>query len=98
MDKPFDDALVHAFETGVQLKESVCMPAEISAVGGDFTKAQVIIKQGMYHQIKRMFAGFGITVLELERIKMGGLALDSSLSQGECRYITPEELNAVLQQ
>ncbi|MDE5973402.1 MAG: rRNA pseudouridine synthase [Eubacterium sp.] len=95
LDKPFDDNVVSAFEQGVELKDDLCMPAEISAVDGDYTKAVVIIKQGMYHQIKRMFKKFGITVLELKRIKMGRLELDEVLQPGECRYITTDELGLI---
>lgn len=95
LDKPFDENLVTAFEQGVELKDAVCQSAQISAVDGDFTRAQVTISQGMYHQIKRMFAKFGITVLELERIKMGSLFLDKSLSLGECRYLTTDELEMI---
>lgn len=95
LDKPFDDNVVSAFEQGVELKDDLCMPAEISAVDGDYTKAVVIIKQGMYHQIKRMFKKFGITVLELKRIKMGRLELDEVLQPGKCRYITTDELGLI---
>lgn len=95
LDKPFDDTVVSAFEQGVALKDDLCMPAKISAVDGDYTKALVIIKQGMYHQIKRMFGKFGITVTGLTRIKMGRLALDETLQPGGCRYITPDELEQI---
>lgn len=95
LDKPFDENVITAFEQGVELKDALCQSAEISAVDGDFTKAQVTISQGMYHQIKRMFLKFGITVLELERIKMGALFLDENLALGECRYLTPEELELI---
>ncbi len=95
LDKPFDDTVISAFEQGVELKEDLCMPAEICCVDGDYTKALVTIKQGMYHQIKRMFKKFGITVLGLKRIKMGGLELDEVLKLGECRYITPDELEQI---
>ncbi len=95
LDKPFDDTVISAFKQGVELKDDLCMPAEISCIDGDYTKALVIIKQGMYHQIKRMFKKFGITVLGLKRIKMGGLELDEMLKLGECRYITPDELEQI---
>lgn len=95
LDKPFDDTVISAFEQGVELKEDLCMPAEICCVDGDHTKALVTIKQGMYHQIKRMFKKFGITVLGLKRIKMGRLELDEVLKLGECRYITPDELEQI---
>ena len=95
LDKPFDETVIKAFERGIELKNEKCMPAKIKALDENNRIAQVTIKQGMYHQIKRMFAKYSITVLELKRIKMGGLVLDSSLSDGECRYITPRELERI---
>lgn len=95
LDKPFSDELVKAFNDGVQLKEELCQSADIEAVNGDRCTAMVTISQGMYHQIKRMFGKFSIEVLELERIKMGNLMLDSSLASGECRYLSKEELELI---
>lgn len=95
LDKPFDSQVVSAFEQGVRLMDDVCMPASLSALDGDCTRAVVTIRQGMYHQIKRMFKKFGITVTELERVKMGGLDLDKNLKSGQCRYLSPEELELI---
>lgn len=92
LDKPFDDTLVKAFENGVEIGDDVCMPAEIYAKDGDFNIAVVTIRQGMYHQIKRMFKKFGITVTELKRIKMGSFELDEKLEPGQCRYIENDEM------
>ena len=93
LDKPIDGDIIAAFEKGVELKDEVCMPAKLSKVDGNPEIAEVVIRQGMYHQIKRMFKKFGIEVLELERIKMGNLPLDASLDYGESRYLTKDELN-----
>lgn len=95
LDKPFDNEVVKAFEQGIELKNDKCMPAQIRALDGNNLIAQVTIKQGMYHQIKRMFAKYSITVLELKRIKMGGLMLDNSLCEGECRYLTESEYRLI---
>lgn len=95
LDKPFDDEVIKAFEKGIELKNDRCMPAQIKALDEKNLVAQVTIRQGMYHQIKRMFAKFGITVVELERTKMGNLELDKSLSYGECRYIMQEEISLI---
>ncbi len=95
LDKPFDKDIIAEFEKGVMLYDDLCMPASLSAADNDFTKAVVTINQGMYHQIKRMFKKFGITVLELERIKMGGLYLDKKLKRGECRYLSDEEIQII---
>lgn len=95
LDKPFNDDIIAAFEKGIALKNDLCMPARLSAVDGDYRTALVTIKQGMYHQIKRMFLKFGITVVALKRVKMGGLELDDSLNEGECRYLSSAELEII---
>lgn len=95
LDKPFDNSVIAEFEKGVELYDDLCMPAKLSAADGDYKTARVEIKQGMYHQIKRMFKKFGLTVIELKRIKMGGLYLDENLKPGTCRYLTAEELKII---
>lgn len=92
LDKPFDEKVVRAFADGIALGRDKCMPASLEALDEDHLCAQVIIKQGMYHQIKRMFLKYGITVKELKRIKMGALELDPLLEEGDARYLTPSEL------
>lgn len=96
LDKPFDDIVLKAFQSGMTIGSDVCMPAVLEAVNGDFKTARVVIKQGMYHQIKRMFKSFGIEVLSLKRIKMGKLCLDEALAPGACRFIDKKELEMIL--
>lgn len=93
LDKPFDINIIKGFEKGIEFKDAKCLPAHLEAVNGDYKTARVVIRQGMYHQIKRMFAHFSINVLELKRIKMGALDLDDNLEEGECRYLTKEEIS-----
>ncbi len=95
LDKPFSNDMIDAFKKGVKLKADECMPALLEPVDKNYFTARVTIRQGMYHQIKRMFAAFSITVIELERIKIGDLCLDEKLLPGECRYITPAELDMI---
>ena len=95
LDKPFDDEVIDAFSKGVPIGEDECLPALLEAVNGDHKTARVIIKQGMYHQIKRMFKKFSIEVLELKRIRMGALCLDETLASGECRYLDENEVKLI---
>ena len=70
--------------------EDVCLPARLEKVEENL--ARVTLRQGMYHQIKRMFLACGARVVELRRISMGALKLDETLGPGQCRELTPEEL------
>lgn len=93
LHRELTEADVEAFKKGVELKDgTLCLEAEVTALGGTVPMAQVKICEGKYHQVKRMFAALGNKVLELRRIKMGELCLDESLEEGQCRELTAEEL------
>lgn len=94
LDKPFDENVREDFENGMMLDRKL-LSAQITAIDNDYCKAQVVLRQGLYHQVKRMFKKHGITVLELERTAMGALALDKSLGYGQCRLLSKEELEMI---
>ena len=50
------------------------------------------ISEGKFHQVKRMFGALDNEVIELKRISMSSLELDESLSLGEYRFLTEEEI------
>ena len=57
------------------------------------TCVRVRIREGRYHQIKRMFEAVGSRVLYLRRTAMGPVHLDESLSPGQYRLLSEEEIN-----
>ena len=87
----------NAFANGVVLADgTVLLSAHLELIEDNEKQVfKVIIKEGKYHQIKRMFASLGTSVVELKRIAIGGLALDTSLQEGEARLITEAELNLI---
>jgi len=95
LDKPLDSGVIMDFESGMTLGEEKLLPAKLTAENEEKTLAKIVIKQGIFHQIKRMFKKHGFEVLELKRIKIGSLALDENLKEGESRYITKEELKLI---
>ena len=46
-------------------------------------KAIVTIREGKYHQIKRMFGTLGLGVNKLERLSIGKLTIPEGLLKGE---------------
>lgn len=86
-----------AFREGVVLADgTVLLSARLELLEDDEKQIfKVIIKEGKYHQIKRMFASLGTSVTELKRIAIGGLFLDSSLKEGEARIISESELELI---
>lgn len=96
LNYPVTQEMAEGFSAGVPLADgTVCRPAELVQV--EETLAKVTIREGIYHQIKRMFACYGATVLELRRLSMGGLLLDETLEPGQCRELTAGEV-ALLEQ
>lgn len=55
----------------------------------------ITIREGKFHQIKRMFQATGKSVIYLKRLSMGSLELDELLSPGEYRRLTPSEVDAL---
>ena len=53
---------------------------------------EIVLTQGIYHQIKRMFASVGNPVIALHRFRMGGVTLDPTLAPGECRLMSADEV------
>ncbi len=60
-------------------------------VNNEYTKVEVTIHEGKYHQIKRMFAALGKEVVYLKRLSMGKIKLDENLAIGEYRRLNEEE-------
>lgn len=83
-----------AFEAGMTLADGlVCQPAGLEILtAGEESEAHVTLREGKFHQVKRMLADRGKPVLYLERVKMGSLTLDPSLSRGDFRFLTESEL------
>ena len=77
-------------ENGVELETFTTKPAKVEFITED--KVFIIISEGKYHQVKRMFKCVGNRVLFLKRTGMGNLGLDESLNPGEYRELTADEL------
>lgn len=58
-----------------------------------YSEIELVLHEGKFHQVKRMFEATGKKVTYLKRIQMGGLKLDETLKPGECRELTSEELD-----
>ena len=79
------------FKSGVTLDDGyVCMPAQFIEIAPG--EGEIIIKEGKYHQVKRMMQAIGCEVTYLKRIEFGTLKLDESLKEGEYRFLTEEEV------
>ena len=98
LDTPVTRQMVQGFAAGVTLADGQTMkPARLTPDPADPCRCTVVLTQGVYHQIKRMFGVFGAGVDGLHRSAMGGLALDPALEPGQWRPIRPEEMELLQQ-
>lgn len=82
---------IQKLEEGVDIgDEKLTMPAEVQKV--DDEHILLTIKEGRYHQVKRMLATVGSQVLYLKRITFGALVLDEVLEKGAYRALTEDEI------
>ena len=86
-----------AFAAGMTLDDGlVCQSAGLEILSaGEESEAHGTLREGKFHQVKLMLAVRGKPVLYLERVRMGNLPLDLSLSRGEYRFLTAEELDGL---
>lgn len=88
-----DESDVQAFQEGVRLKDFTALPATLEIIGENAVR--VTVREGKYHQIKRMLGARGLNVLALKRLSFGPIPLDERLSAGECRELTAREVAAL---
>ena len=83
------------FAAGMDLGDFTAQPAKLTILRPSL--AEVIISEGKFHQVKRMFSAVGHEVLELHRCAFGPLELDPGLQEGQWRELTTEEVDALRQ-
>ena len=92
-----DQKDVAALKDGMTLADGLeCLPAGLKILEGG-SRCHVTLREGKYHQVKRMLAARGKPVQYLKRLAMGGLKLDEGLEKGEWRPLTAAELTALQQ-
>lgn len=92
LERPLDGICFEFFAEGMTLKDGfTTRPAKLERLGEK--KARVVISEGKYHQVRRMFACCGNRVETLKRVRIGGVELDPTLEEGEVRKLTDEELD-----
>ncbi|MBU2870184.1 pseudouridine synthase [Colwellia sp. E2M01] len=93
--KPLTQDYINAFAQGMYFpyEDIITQAAKLRILTP--LQAEVILTEGRYHQIKRMFGRFRNQVVKLHRQSIGQLTLDASLMQGNSRNLTAEEVNNI---
>lgn len=86
---------VRLFAQGIDIgDEKPALPAELVILkSGEVSEIELTVREGRFHQVKRMFAAAGKEVVYLKRLRMGTLVLDRNLKPGEYRKLTKEEMD-----
>ena len=83
-----------AFAAGMTLGDGLeCLPAGLEILSPG--ECLVTLREGKFHQVKRMLAARGKPVLYLKRVRMGNLPLDPALEPGTYRYLTEDEVESL---
>ncbi len=96
LDTPLTPEMSAGFAAGVTLADGQkLVPALAEPAGQDPCLVRVVLRQGVYHQIKRMFGVYDAGVNALHRTAIGGVALDAALAPGGYRELTAEEVETL---
>lgn len=96
LDTPLTPAMQAGFAAGVTLADGTALaPAGVEPISPDGCTVRVTLRQGVYHQIKRMFGVYGAGVNALHRVSIGPLTLDPALKPGQWRELTEQETAAL---
>lgn len=94
VDGALGQADVEAFAGGITLADGTeCLPAELELLPEH--RCIVTLRQGKFHQVKRMLASRGAPVVTLHRLSMGALTLPETLLPGQWRPLTETEVNTL---
>ena len=74
------------------------LPSRLKILKSDenSSEIEITVREGKFHQIKRMFEALGTRVAYLKRVAMGNLQLDESLEKGEVKKLTKEEIEKII--
>lgn len=91
LDGDVSEDMIKKFANGVTLADGTpCRAAKLIRTGEN--RADIIITEGRYHQVKRMFGTVGLGVEKLKRVSVGELELPPNLAEGDCREMTETEI------
>ncbi len=88
------------FSSGITLPDGLeCLPADLKILSvspeDNASEAEITVREGKFHQVKRMFSTIGAEVTYLKRLSMGTLRLDPALAPGEYRRLTSDEITSL---
>lgn len=92
---PLTEEQAGRISSGLTLADgTVCRPAEVTGLGEK--QVSIVLTEGKYHQVRRMFAAVGNYVCELRRTRVGNFCL-AELKEGECRLLSEDMVRGIFE-
>ncbi len=97
LDGELDDDKKSVLENGIELSDGTVFKSAKVYITDENNRrdVQIEICEGKFHQVKKMFAFVGLTVTELNRLRIGELYLDENLRPSECRLMSGSEIQSI---
>lgn len=77
-------------------EETPLLPAQLKVLDQEGRKVRVVLREGRYHQLRRMFEAAGNRVESIKRVRIAGVTL-GDLEPGKHRILTAEEIASLHQ-
>ena len=89
-----DEADIAAFANGVPLSDFTAKPAQLRILeaGDEASLAEVEVREGKFHQVKRMFGARQHEVLTLHRAQFGPMTIPDGMQPGDFVKLTQEQV------
>lgn len=98
----FTEEHIRIFEAGIEFEDFTAKPSKLEIleidINANTSKARITVREGKFHQVKRMVKHVGGEVCYLKRERIGMLGLDKALKPGEFRELTEEEIKMCMMQ
>ncbi|MDZ7371399.1 MAG: rRNA pseudouridine synthase [candidate division KSB1 bacterium] len=94
LEQPFDPNDFIALTQGVELEDGRTQPCSARYYGPSPSQIEIRIREGRYHQVRRMFEQLGYSVRSLKRVQYGPLVLED-LPRGRWRMLKQQEVDAL---
>jgi 23S rRNA pseudouridine2604 synthase len=93
VDRPITDLALKMLADGVKIMGEATKPCTVSRI--DRQSFRMILTQGLNRQIRRMCSALGYKAQRLKRVRIMHIQL-GTLSPGQWRYLTDQELDRLL--
>lgn len=97
LESPYENGYAQSFSEGMTIDGGEkCLPAEFIPDSDNPNQCTLILHEGKFHQVKRMFEALGNKVVYLKRISIGNLSLNEDLPLGKCLEILHKDVEKLL--